>query len=191
MVHIHPWLLRDLIKQFKAHTRTLSNFSCPAKLFDLITQARRSHQWCMLTDLLTLISVSHRCEPSSLVKQFHNSAVHFVSQSLAHELFYGAKVIDGEGRMLVASVGMNTRFGYPCPEKTPLPAQIYKVNKGTQIFGLSISILILVVLFLRFMLLKEDIKSSLPDLKEKPKAVKEIMDAIEKIVMKPNGRLVP
>ena len=26
-----------------------------------------------------------RCEPSSLVKQFHNSAVHFVTQSLAHE----------------------------------------------------------------------------------------------------------
>ena len=110
-------------------------------------------------------------------------------------LFYGAKVIDGKGRMLVASVGMNTRLGdlmkqvTHVPEKTPLPAQIDKVNKGTQIFGLSISILILVVLFLRFMLLKEDIKSSLPDLKEKPKAIKEIMDAIDKIVMKPNGKI--
>ncbi|KAL0012132.1 hypothetical protein SO802_007240 [Lithocarpus litseifolius] len=110
-------------------------------------------------------------------------------------LFYGAKVIDGKGCMLVASVGMNTRLGdlmqqvTHVPEKTPLPAQIDKVNKGTQIFGLSISILILGVLFLRFMLLKEDIKSSLPDLKEKPKAIKEIMDAIEKIVMKPNGKI--
>ncbi|KAL4628142.1 hypothetical protein ACB092_05G215000 [Castanea dentata] len=110
-------------------------------------------------------------------------------------LFYGAKVIDGEGCMLVASVGMNTRLGdlmkqvTHVPEKTPLPAQIDKVNKGTQIFGLSVSILILVVLFLRFMLLKEDSKSSLPDLKEKPKAIKEIMDAIEKIVMKPNGKI--
>ncbi|XP_075665864.1 calcium-transporting ATPase 12, plasma membrane-type-like [Castanea sativa] len=110
-------------------------------------------------------------------------------------LFYGAKVINGEGRMLVASVSMNTRLGdlmkqvTHVPEKTPLPAQIDKVNKGTQIFGLSISILILVVLFLRFTFLKEDNKSSLPDLKEKPKAIKEIMDAIEKIVMKPNGRI--
>nr|XP_023887495.1 putative calcium-transporting ATPase 13, plasma membrane-type isoform X2 [Quercus suber]POE67329.1 calcium-transporting atpase 12, plasma membrane-type [Quercus suber] len=110
-------------------------------------------------------------------------------------LFYGAKVIDGKGCMLVASVGTNTRLGdlmkqvTNVPEKTPLPAQIDKVNKGTQIFGLSISILILVVLFLRFMLLKEDNKSSLPDLKEKPKAIKEIMDAIEKIVMKPNGKI--
>ncbi|KAF3966777.1 hypothetical protein CMV_009149 [Castanea mollissima] len=110
-------------------------------------------------------------------------------------LFYGAKVINGEGRMLVASVGMNTRLGglmkqvTPVPGKTPLPAQIDKVNKGTQIFGLSVSILILVVLFLRFMLLKEDSKSSLPDLKEKQKAIKEIMDAIEKIVMKPNGKI--
>ena len=110
-------------------------------------------------------------------------------------LFYGAKVIDGKGCMLVASVGTNTRLGdlmkqvTHVPEKTPLPAQIDKVNKGTQIFGLSISILILIVLFLRFMLLKEDIKSSLPDLKEKPKAIKEIMDAIDKIVMKPNGKI--
>ncbi|KAL0012130.1 hypothetical protein SO802_007238 [Lithocarpus litseifolius] len=110
-------------------------------------------------------------------------------------LFYGAKVINGEGRMLVASVGMNTRLGdliemvTHVPEKTTLPVQIDKVNKGTQIFGLSISILILVVLFLRFMLLREDIKSSHPDLKEKPKAIKEIMDAIEKIVMKPNGKI--
>uniref|UniRef100_A0A7N2LT81 Cation-transporting P-type ATPase C-terminal domain-containing protein n=1 Tax=Quercus lobata TaxID=97700 RepID=A0A7N2LT81_QUELO len=82
-------------------------------------------------------------------------------------LFYGAKVIDGKGCMLVASVGMNTRLGdlmkqvTPVPEKTPLPAQIDK----------------------------EDIKSSLPDLKEKPKAIKEIMDAIDKIVMKPNGKI--
>ena len=110
-------------------------------------------------------------------------------------LFYGAKVINGKGRMLVASVGMNTRLGdlmkevTHVPEKTPLPAQIDKVNKGTQIFGLSISILILVVLFLRFMLLKEDINSSLPDLKGKPKAIKEIMDSIEKVVMKPNGKI--
>ncbi|KAL0012129.1 hypothetical protein SO802_007237 [Lithocarpus litseifolius] len=110
-------------------------------------------------------------------------------------LFYGAKVINGKGCMLVASVGMNTRLGdlmkqvTNVPEKTPLPAQIDKVNKGTQIFGLSISILILVVLFLRFMLLKEDIKSSLPDLKGKPKAIKEIMDSIEKFVMKPNGKI--
>ncbi|XP_030969370.1 putative calcium-transporting ATPase 13, plasma membrane-type isoform X2 [Quercus lobata] len=110
-------------------------------------------------------------------------------------LFYGAKVIDGKGRMLVASVGMNTRLGdlmkqvTHVPEKTPLPSQIDKVNKGTQIFGLSISILILVVLFLRFMLLKEEIKSSHQDLKGKPKAIKEIMDSIEKVVMKPNGKI--
>ena len=64
-------------------------------------------------------------------------------------MFYGAKVIDGKGCMLVASVGTNTRLGdlmkqvTHVPEKTPLPAQIDKVNKGTQIFGLSISILIL------------------------------------------------
>ncbi|KAK7846101.1 calcium-transporting atpase 12 [Quercus suber] len=110
-------------------------------------------------------------------------------------LFCGAKAIEGNGLMIVSSVGMDTRLGAlikqatHVPDKTPLPRQLDKVNKGTEIFGLSISILIIVVLFIRFMLLKEDADSNLPELKGKPNTMKEIMDAIEKIVVKPNGKI--
>ena len=109
-------------------------------------------------------------------------------------LFYGAKVTNGTGRMIVTSESMDTtllgdllnQVAYAL-DKTPLPAQLDKVNTGTQITGLSISILILVVLFLRFMLHKENVHSNLPDLK-KPTASKEIMDAILKNVMKLNRK---
>jgi Ca2+-transporting ATPase len=86
-------------------------------------------------------------------------------------LFYGAQVIDGNGFMLVASVGMDTKWGdlmkqvIDAPDKTSLPAQLDKVNTGTQITGLIISIIILVVLFLRFMLRNEHVNSNLPDFK--------------------------
>ncbi|KAG2688585.1 hypothetical protein I3760_09G102800 [Carya illinoinensis] len=111
-------------------------------------------------------------------------------------LFYGAKVKEGTGRMLVTAVGMDTTWGHlmkqgtHAPKKTPLPAELDKVNSGIQITGLSISILILVVLFLRFKLEKEeDVDSSLPELKGKPISCEEIINAIKRIVLKPNGKI--
>lgn len=110
-------------------------------------------------------------------------------------LFYGAKVIDGTGRMLVTSVGKDTTWGClmkqvtHAPYKTPLATELDKVNTGIQIIGLSISILLLVVLFLRFTLEQEHVDSSLPDMKGKPTASKDFINAIKKIVMKPNGKV--
>ncbi|PRQ28238.1 putative calcium-transporting ATPase [Rosa chinensis] len=110
-------------------------------------------------------------------------------------LFCGSKVVGGSGRMLVTSVGMNTAWGElmnkvaNTPDRAHLPAQLDKVSTGTQIIGISISILILVVLFSRFMVEREDNHSGLPDLRGKPTASKEIMNLIEKIVMKPSGRI--
>ncbi|KAM5588903.1 calcium-transporting ATPase 12, plasma membrane-type-like [Rosa sericea] len=110
-------------------------------------------------------------------------------------LFCGSKVVAGSGRMLVTSVGMDTAWGElmkkvaNTPNRAHLPAQLDKVSTGTQIIGISISILILVVLFFRFMVEREDNHSGLPDLKGKPTASKEIMNLIEKIVMKPSGRI--
>jgi magnesium-transporting ATPase (P-type) len=110
-------------------------------------------------------------------------------------LFYGAKVIEGTGRMLVTSVGMDTTWGQlmkqvtqALNDKAPLPAKLDRVSTGLQIIGLSISILILIVSFLRFELGKEDFGSNHPDFKGKPTASKEIMDAIKRIVIKPNGK---
>jgi magnesium-transporting ATPase (P-type) len=109
-------------------------------------------------------------------------------------LFYGAKVVDGSGRMLVTSVGMDTTWsqligGVIHPRhKTSLPAELDRVSTRTQITGLSISILILVVLFLRFKFKKEDVGSNLPELKGGPIRSKEIIDATMRFVMKLNGK---
>ena len=110
-------------------------------------------------------------------------------------LFYGPKVIDGKGRMLVTSVGMNTTLGdllnkvtYGALNKTPLPVQLDKLNTGIQITGLLLSILILVVFFFHFMLEKKRFHFNLPDLKGKAIASKEIMDTIKNIFLTPNGK---
>ncbi|KAK9933857.1 hypothetical protein M0R45_021031 [Rubus argutus] len=109
-------------------------------------------------------------------------------------VFCGSKVVSGNGRMLVTSVGMDTAWVElmnkvaNTPNRAHLPAQLDKVSTGTQIIGLSISILILVVLFTRFMIERDDNHSGLPDAKG-PTASKDIMNLIEKIVMKPRGRI--
>ena len=111
-------------------------------------------------------------------------------------LFYGPKVIDGKGRMLVTSVGMNTtilgdllnKVTYGALNKTPLPVQLDKLNTGIQITGLLLSILNLVVLFFHFMLQKKRFHFNLPDLKGKAIASKEIMDTIKNIFLTPNGK---
>uniref|UniRef100_A0A7N2LSR9 Cation-transporting P-type ATPase C-terminal domain-containing protein n=1 Tax=Quercus lobata TaxID=97700 RepID=A0A7N2LSR9_QUELO len=110
-------------------------------------------------------------------------------------LFYGPKVIDGKGRMLVTSVGMNTTLGdllnkvtYGPLNKTPLPVQLDKLNTSIQITGLLLSILNLVVLFFHFMLQKKRFHFNLPDLKGKAVASKGIMDTSKKIFWTPNGK---
>uniref|UniRef100_A0A7N2LT60 Cation-transporting P-type ATPase C-terminal domain-containing protein n=1 Tax=Quercus lobata TaxID=97700 RepID=A0A7N2LT60_QUELO len=110
-------------------------------------------------------------------------------------LFYGPKVIDGKGRMLVTSVGINTTLGdllnkvtYGALNKTPLPVQLDKLNTGIQITVLLLSILNLVVLFFHFMLQKKIFHFNLPDLKGKAIASKEIMDTSKKIFLTPNGK---
>ncbi|KAJ9690036.1 hypothetical protein PVL29_012613 [Vitis rotundifolia] len=113
-------------------------------------------------------------------------------ESIIHDrnpfMFYGAKVISGNGRMLVTSVGKNTKWGemmrkvIQAPNKTPLQAQLDKVNAWTEIFGLLISILIIVVLFLRLTLENEDDKPGLPSLKGKPSTIMDLMDAVKRII---------
>ncbi|KAL0012133.1 hypothetical protein SO802_007241 [Lithocarpus litseifolius] len=110
-------------------------------------------------------------------------------------LFYGPKVMDGKGRMLVTSVGMNTTLGdllnqvtYGALNKTPLPVQLDKLNTGIQITGLLLSILNLVVLFFHFMLRKKRFHFNLPDFQGKAITSKEIIDMIKKIFLTPNGK---
>ncbi|KAG6695533.1 hypothetical protein I3842_09G102500 [Carya illinoinensis] len=105
-------------------------------------------------------------------------------------LFYGAKVIDGEGRMLVTSVGKDTRLGHLMsqvthfPDKIPVAAALYRGNTISQIMGLVLTFLIATVLFIRFKLGDEDVQSNIPGLKAKTTMLNEV---INKISINANG----
>ncbi|KAK3198813.1 hypothetical protein Dsin_022228 [Dipteronia sinensis] len=112
-------------------------------------------------------------------------------------IYYGSKVINGDGCMLVTSVGMNTKWGEMMSQVTNehagkitfLPAQIDKLSNTTQIIGLSISILILVVVFLRFKFGNEHDHhdNGAPEIKGKPISIQVFADFIKRISLKPSG----
>ena len=110
-------------------------------------------------------------------------------------MLYGAKVIRGNGRMLVTSAGMNTEWGkmmskvIQAPKKTPLQAQLDKLNTRTEIIGLLTSLLILVELLLRLQLEKEDDSPGFPPMKGKPSTAKDLMDAVKRIVVQPTRKI--
>ncbi|PIA31622.1 hypothetical protein AQUCO_04900134v1 [Aquilegia coerulea] len=69
----------------------------------------------------------------------------------------GAKVVDGYGRMLVTSVGMNTAWGEMMSsinrdtnELTPLQVRLNKLTSYIGNIGLSVAFLVLVVLLVRY-----------------------------------------
>ncbi|XP_057961065.1 putative calcium-transporting ATPase 13, plasma membrane-type [Malania oleifera] len=103
-------------------------------------------------------------------------------------LFHGAKVSNGNGSMLVTSVGLNTTWGEMmsklthAPNKTPLQTQLDKVNARTQVIGLLISIINLIVLYVRFKLGKENDESGNPDFKGKLTPVEEFMEAVKNLM---------
>ncbi|KAG6641887.1 hypothetical protein CIPAW_09G104800 [Carya illinoinensis] len=107
-------------------------------------------------------------------------------------LFYGAKVIDGEGLMKVTSVGMDMRLGHLMsqvthfPDKIPGATALYRVNTISQIMGLVFTFLIATVLLIRFKLGDEDVKSNIPGLKAKTTMLNEV---INKISMNTNGTI--
>ncbi|KAL7213750.1 hypothetical protein ACSBR2_016311 [Camellia fascicularis] len=107
-------------------------------------------------------------------------------------MFYGAEVINGEGKMLVVSIGKDTVWGEMMSNvinaSNPLQVQLDQLNSCIQIIGVLITIIILVVLFLRFEFSKGSATSVIPDLKAKPAAIEEFIDAIYKIVKKPKGK---
>ncbi|KAL5838838.1 hypothetical protein ACOSQ3_016007 [Xanthoceras sorbifolium] len=108
-------------------------------------------------------------------------------------LYYGAKVINGHGWMLVTSVGMNTALGEMMSQVTQAPSKIkllYQINKVsiiTQIIGLLVSILILVVVFLRFRHGKKHPDSGSPELGNS--SMKDLTDIMKRIIMKPIGNV--
>ncbi|XP_061993006.1 putative calcium-transporting ATPase 13, plasma membrane-type [Rosa rugosa] len=72
-------------------------------------------------------------------------------------LFSGTKIADGYGRMLVASVGMNTNWGemmsqisQDTSEKTPLQARLDKLTSSIGKVGLAVAFFVLVVMLVRY-----------------------------------------
>lgn len=72
-------------------------------------------------------------------------------------LFSGTKVVDGYGRMVATSVGMNTTWGQMMSqltrdtnEQTPLQARLNKLTSSIGKVGLAVAFLVLVVLFIRY-----------------------------------------
>ncbi|XP_062074406.1 putative calcium-transporting ATPase 13, plasma membrane-type [Humulus lupulus] len=72
-------------------------------------------------------------------------------------LFSGTKVVDGYGKMLVTSVGMNTTWGQMMSqinsdsnEQTPLQARLDKLTSAIGKVGLTVALLVLIVLFVRY-----------------------------------------
>ncbi|XP_030444050.2 calcium-transporting ATPase 12, plasma membrane-type-like [Syzygium oleosum] len=72
-------------------------------------------------------------------------------------LLSGTKVIDGHGRMMVTSVGMNTAWGEmmssvsrDLDEETPLQARLNKLTSFIGKVGLLVAVLVLLVLMIRY-----------------------------------------
>ncbi|XP_075641630.1 calcium-transporting ATPase 12, plasma membrane-type [Castanea sativa] len=72
-------------------------------------------------------------------------------------LLSGSKVADGHGRMLTTSVGMNTAWGnmmssisHDTNERTPLQARLDTLSTSIGKVGLTVALLVLVVMFIRY-----------------------------------------
>ncbi|KAK2631877.1 hypothetical protein EUGRSUZ_L02325 [Eucalyptus grandis] len=109
-------------------------------------------------------------------------------------LFYGSKVTDGAGKMLVTSVGAETKLGNmlrtaQLSKKTPVEEQLNKLSTRKQIIGVAITIIITVVLFLRFNLKKEYKNSGLPDFSGKTHPLKQLIEAMKRVAQRPRGML--
>ena len=79
-----------------------------------------------------------------------------ISPSQNPFLFSGTQVVDGYGRMLVTSVGMNTTRGemmssisHDTSEQTPLQARLSKLTSSTSKVGLAVAFLVLIVMLVR------------------------------------------
>ncbi|XP_048132200.1 putative calcium-transporting ATPase 13, plasma membrane-type [Rhodamnia argentea] len=109
-------------------------------------------------------------------------------------VFYGFKVTDGTGKMLVTPVGAKTKLGNMLSrarpsKRTPVEEQLRKLSNSTQIIGIVISIIIIVVSFSRFKLKKEYDNSGLRDFSGKSHTLKGLYEAIKRVALRPQGML--
>ncbi|XP_062014562.1 calcium-transporting ATPase 12, plasma membrane-type-like [Rosa rugosa] len=112
-------------------------------------------------------------------------------------LVYGARVVNGNGRMLVTCVGMKTTLGelmgqVRCtPNQDQLPAQLDNLSTRLQNVGLLITIFMTVVLIIRSVVLKVNEYPGLQadQFKAKPTASEELINVIGRFFMKSSGQI--
>lgn len=112
-------------------------------------------------------------------------------------LVYGARVVRGNGRMLVTCVGMKTTLGelmeqVRCtPNQDKLPVQLDKLSTRLQNIGLLISILMTLVLITRSVVLKDNEYPGLQadQLKDKTTTSEELINVIGRFFMKSSGEI--
>ncbi|KAL0363136.1 UNVERIFIED_CONTAM: Calcium-transporting ATPase 12, plasma membrane-type [Sesamum calycinum] len=110
-------------------------------------------------------------------------------------LFYGCRVVNGDARMLITSTGMDTVWGEMMSQamqyadnKCKFETYLHKLNNCIHISGLLISILIIIVLFLRYTAGKlDDERRFRPDTKGEPTPLRTIMDVFRGIVTGSRG----
>ncbi|KAL0443034.1 UNVERIFIED_CONTAM: Calcium-transporting ATPase 12, plasma membrane-type [Sesamum latifolium] len=110
-------------------------------------------------------------------------------------LFYGRRVVNGDAWMLVTSAGMDTVWGEMMSQavqyadnKCKFETYLHKLNNCIHISGLLISILIIIVLFLRYTAGKlDDERRFRPDTKGEPTPVRTIVDVFKGIVTGSRG----
>ncbi|XP_059639900.1 putative calcium-transporting ATPase 13, plasma membrane-type [Cornus florida] len=101
-------------------------------------------------------------------------------------LSHGARVINGNARMIVTSVGTNTAWSemmrtamHSSTKKTTLESHLDKVSTGTHWAGLLICIIDLVALFLRFQLGKMDDENGYGASKGEPTALRIFVNSLK------------
>ncbi|GKU86490.1 hypothetical protein SLEP1_g1007 [Rubroshorea leprosula] len=104
-------------------------------------------------------------------------------------LLSGSKVGDGYAQMLVVSVGMNTAWGEMMSsitrdtnERTPLQARLDKLTSYIGKVGLSVALLVLVVMFIRYFTRKTSVDSGFKKYEGSKTSVDDILNAVVKII---------
>ncbi|GLT64889.1 hypothetical protein SLA2020_373530 [Shorea laevis] len=104
-------------------------------------------------------------------------------------LLSGSKVGDGYAQMLVVSIGMNTAWGEMMSsitrdtnERTPLQSRLDKLTSYIGKVGLSVALLVLVVMFVRYFTRKTSVDSGFKKYDGSKTSVDDILNAVVKII---------
>ncbi|XP_057965585.1 calcium-transporting ATPase 12, plasma membrane-type isoform X2 [Malania oleifera] len=104
-------------------------------------------------------------------------------------LFSGSKVVDGYGRMLVTSVGMNTTWGEMMSsisrdsnERTPLQDRLDKLTSYIGKLGLIVALLVLAVLFIRYFTGNMNKDSEMGEFKPGSTKINDVLNSVVKMV---------